>query len=500
MIRTHEGAKQYEHALDHSVEFFSKAGSLYVNKGSYYEGEETALGLFQKAWIVDKAEAMKLLFWLRDCRGGAGNRSGFRACLNWLADNGYFDWVIENLPLIPKYGRWDDLRFLYKTPAEKMAAGFWTDALKHGDVLAAKWCDRKKDYPLRKHLGMNEAEFRKLIAKIRKYKIVEHKMCQKQWYKILYGQVPSVAMARYTNAFNKHDAERFAAYKEALNKGEAKVKAATLFPHDCVRTARSGDRAIANHQFMALPNYMEGTDERIMVIADTSGSMDTTLSGSIRAVDVSQAIALYCSDKIPTDNPFHRKYMIFSKEGNFISWKGYSFSEAVRELFVPAVGPTFIGAALIGMLQIAHVFNLKQEQLPSMILIVSDMQFHESQEFPQYGLGYSWEKTNPNDRRAEVQRALDQYRRSGYTPPKVVFWNVAGYAGQPAHIGMPVGLVSGFSPSILKAVLGGQDFTPRGIMLRAISKYEITVPASHKVTTGDLNENGFGAETEWRVF
>jgi hypothetical protein len=37
-------------------------------------------------------------------------------------------------------------------------------------------------------------------------------------------------------------------------------------------------------------------------------------------------------------------------------------------------------------------------------------------------------------------------------------------------------MVSGFSPSLLKAILGGEDFTPVAIMMRALKKYEITIP------------------------
>jgi len=69
MKDTHEGANAFEHSLDHAVEFFSKAGSLFTKRDSFYEGEESALALFQKVWIVDKALAMRLLLWLRDCRG-----------------------------------------------------------------------------------------------------------------------------------------------------------------------------------------------------------------------------------------------------------------------------------------------------------------------------------------------------------------------------------------------------------------------------------------------
>ena len=50
MIHTNEGAMQYEHSLNHFLEFFSKAGSLFDTdkKLSYYGNETTALTLFQQ--------------------------------------------------------------------------------------------------------------------------------------------------------------------------------------------------------------------------------------------------------------------------------------------------------------------------------------------------------------------------------------------------------------------------------------------------------------------
>jgi hypothetical protein len=69
MRKTNEGGIQYVHSLDHQVEFFAKAGSLFEKKESYYGQEESALSLFQKTWIVDPVISFKLLLWLRDCRG-----------------------------------------------------------------------------------------------------------------------------------------------------------------------------------------------------------------------------------------------------------------------------------------------------------------------------------------------------------------------------------------------------------------------------------------------
>lgn len=481
MRRTQEGALAYEHSLDHAVEFFSKAGSLFEKRGSFYSlkgrkfgfpgtqtAETSALALFQQTWIVDPVVSFKLLLWLRDCRGGAGNRSGFRSCLTWLAENDP-EWIRVNIGWIPLIGRWDDLRSLFGTQLESDAAKLWVTALNNKDVLAAKWADRS-DKPLRKEIGCTEAAFRKFLANMRKNHIVEHKMCADKWDEITYEHVPSVAMARYTKAFGRHDEKRFAAYKEALKKGEKTIHAGVLFPHDCVRTCMNGDTDIADAQFEALPNYLD-ENSRVMVIADTSGSMSSVISGSVEAVHISQGMALYCSSKLAKDNPFYKKFLGFSDEGRFVDWGKYKFSEAIgrREIFDGAVGSTHIGRALNLILKTALFWKLPDSSMPTMLLIVSDMQFHESE----YDSDYRGQRSQVS----ETERALDQWVQNGYSIPQIVYWNTAGYAGQPVTTKHKnVALVSGFSPSILKAIFAAEDLTPKGVMLKTLEKYNIVTP------------------------
>jgi len=459
MIRTKEGAETYEHSLNHALEFFSKAGSLFERKGeTFYEGEETALSLFQKTWIVDKELSMKLLLWLRDCRGGAGNRSGARACYKWLADTDP-NWLIANVDWLPQVGRWDDLRVLFGTEVEKEAVKCWGDAIVEGNVLAAKWADRS-DRPLREFFHLTEGAFRWRLANIRKNHIVEHKMCAKNWREVDYPTIPSVAMARYTNAFGRNDAERFNKYKEKLAKGETTVHASVLFPHDCVRTVKHGDKDIANAQFNAMPDFMEGTDERIIVISDTSGSMTSSVSGIIEAVDISQGMALYCSAKISKDNPFHKKFIAFCSESEFKNWDGMEFSEAVMntDIFDRAVGSTRIDKALDLILSTARYFNITQEQMPTALIIVSDMQFHQG----------------ADNSGTEVEKCLREWDAFGYNRPKIVYWNTAGYAGSPDVANSNnVALISGFSPAVLKSLFKGEDFSPVAIMMQALEKYYI---------------------------
>ena len=462
-IQTTEGGMQYAFAMSHHLEFFSKAGSLYLDKRRqmFYQETETALSLFQKMWAAgDKQLAMQLLFWLRDPRGGAGNRSGARSIFHWLAQ---YDtpWMLGNLHLVPEYGRWDDLRSFYGTPLQLEAAQLWADAILAGNVLAAKWADRKKDSHVKHALGMKVADFRRLLASIRSQHIVEHKMSTGRWGEIKYENVPSVAFKRYVSAFERHDSERFAAFMEAVKSGEAKVHTGTLFPHDLFTSFRMRklDAAHAATLFEQLPDYYDTGEERVFPIVDTSGSMFSRLYGNTWAIDVSLGLGMYCSDR--NKGVFHRKMMIFSDEGEFLDWSNVSVAHAMHNLlrYGPA-GSTQIYKALMTLLNAARTFGVPHDHFPTVLLIISDMQF---------SVGAYVEAT-------EVEAAMRQYERAGYPVPKVVYWNLAGYAGSPAQAGqVGVALISGFSPAVMQHVFKA-GFDPVKIMQSAASKYEVICP------------------------
>ena len=64
-----------------------------------------------------------------------------------------------------------------------------------------------------------------------------------------------------------------------------------------------------------------------------------------------------------------------------------------------------------------------------------------------------------------------KYEKAGYNVPKIVFWNLNAKDNVPVKFNKNgTALVSGFSPSICKAVLAAdlEDFTPRSIMLKAV--------------------------------
>jgi hypothetical protein len=486
--RTENSAVAYSTSNNALIDFFSKAGSMIDKKRRTVE-QYDVLQLFDPAWQLDNVRAMKLALWLRDCRGGAGNRSGFRKVLAWLAVH-QTGWAEVNMAQVPGVGRWDDLLAFMGTPCEKQALEMWVTAVKDGNGLAAKWVPRKNKEvfnKMRKIAGMSPKAFRQLVVK--HTKVVETLMCEGKFDEIVYNHVPSVAMARYKRAFNRHDEARFNEWTARLATGEAdengevaKVHADVLFPHDIVRMlvaegyinhnswyfdreeAKEGTCPLADAQFAALPDYMEGADARIMTLCDFSGSMNMEkLSNNITAMDVSMALGLYCSDRIGEDNPFYRSYIPFSSQARFRNWNGKTFTEECQAISKDEsyAGSTNVADAVELILRAGKSFRATADEMPNMLLIISDMQFDS---------GSSTDKT-------VIEKALDRWVEAGYNKPTVVYWDTSGRANTQAESTTDnVALVSGFSPSILKAILQADDFSPMAVMDKALEKYDVVVP------------------------
>ena len=68
----------------------------------------------------------------------------------------------------------------------------------------------------------------------------------------------------------------------------------------------------------------------------------------------------------------------------------------------------------------------------------------------------------------------EEYEKAGYDFPKIVFWNLDAHFGTPAKCSDDsVAMVSGFSPSIMKAVLNAEEFNPISVMMEALKDIEL---------------------------
>lgn len=432
---------------------------------------------FVKVFYENKMYAIKWLYYVRDAREGVGERRLFRVCMEYLAKN-HTDIAKAMIPLTAEYGRWDDLLSLLDTELAdnviKLFGDQLTEDMKNLKLnkpisLLAKWmpsCNassiktRKMGTDIALKLGISERKYRKMLSALRKYlDVVEVKMAAGQWDQIDYSKVSSRANLIYNNAFLRHDEERRRKYLESLQKGETKINAGVLFPHDIVHkycnsnywsiSIKNYDTAL-EEMWKALPDYVNGAGNTICV-ADGSSSMCTSVGGTnVMAIEVANALAIYFSER--SSGQFKDNYITFSENPQLVD---FSNAKSLREKIEIAsrhseAANTNIEAVFDLILQTAINKNMTQDELPQNILILSDMEFDGCVECN----GSSrWNVNRPTKRLFEV--FAERYAEHDYKLPRLVFWNICSRTGTipVKENDLGVSLVSGFSPAVVKMVL-----------------------------------------------
>lgn len=456
-ILTENGMATNSTSLNACVDLFFNIGAM---RG---QDKERLIATFSKAFNEDPKRAMKLLFWARDVRGGAGERQVFKDILVYLAEN--HDLALKpNLHLIPEYGRWDDLLVLVGTYLEKDAMTLISDAIIAENGLCAKWMPRKGVVAekLRKFMGMSPKQWRKSLVGLTN--VVETKMCAGEWDSIEFGKLPSVASARYQKAFGKNAYESYTAYIQSLVKGEAKINAGAVYPYDVVKSLSHGNSAVANEQWKALPNYMEGANDMILPVVDVSGSMETPAGGNknVTCMNVAISLGLYISER--NEGPFKDAFITFSDNPQLQVVTG-SLADRYAQMSRSDWGmSTNLEATFKLILNQATKHKLSQAEMPNKILILSDMEFNSATG------GGGW-RSNRSAWNPTAQQMIEKmYEDAGYKMPQIVYWNIQSRNG-----GVPVSfdkqgtaLVSGFSPAIMTSLLGGDIESPQQIMDKTI--------------------------------
>lgn len=464
---TENGCETYKSSLNKSVDLFFQIAA------ARNRSDEEVIILFEDAFSENPEYALRILFWARDIRGGQGERRVFRVIMTHLA-NTQPALVTANLPLIPEYGRADDLLCLLDTEISNHVLNLIQKELLGGNALFSKWMPRLKSAKKRharmiqNHMKLSPKAYRQLLSRLTS--VVETQMCNNEWDSIEYGAVPSVAMNIYKKAFGRHAPEAWAAYVAALESGEEKINSATLYPHQIVAGLDASygsvtDEAVIQAQWDALPNFMMNNASRILPVIDTSGSMMCGIGKtSLRPLDVSVGLGAYIADR--NNGPFEDYFVTFSNTPQLQKLKGKNICEKINNLFRADWGMnTNIQAVFELILKHALESGAGQHEMPNSILVLSDMEFDQATTVFDYT---NVHKTAKSMTTYDVVRRM--YAAAGYELPKIVFWNLNAKGGN-----IPVkfdedgtALVSGFSPSILTSILSSSDFTPEKIMLNTI--------------------------------
>ena len=436
-----------------------------------------------KAASENIIDAFLLAFHIRDCRGGKGERELGRQAFIWLFVN-YPEESKKVLSLIPDYGRWDDILLfipiISQINSEQVIKNrqqvikifskqLIQDRLNMLDglpvSLCAKWAPTENSSVDRKHnlvrilskkMSSTPKVYRtEYITPLRNYiNIVESYMCKGRWDEIEYSKVPSCAMKRLKNAFNSHSPERYSDWKSKLVKNEVKVNASQLQPYELIREIRTKCRAdeVCEAQWKVLEKNVEelGVLNDAVIVVDTSRSMH---SPNFLPIDVAVSLGLIISNA--TKGSFHNHVITFHSNPVFVQIKDGSLFDRYKQIVnIPWGGSTNLYATFDMICNRGIANNLTDEDMPKKLFIISDMQFD----------------CVINNVKTNFQVIDEKYKRSGYTRPQIIFWNVNGSSSDfPVTIRDDgTALISGFSPSIMKSVLNSADFSPYTILRKTL--------------------------------
>lgn len=459
-ITNSKGGKYYQTTYDSNLDLFTKL--------SRYTTDEEIIRLFNSALNEDEELALANLLYILDVREGKGERRIFKTIFkNLCTTNSTL--ALKVLPFISKLGRYDYILVGLDTKINDEVISLIKmqlaeDLKEDHPSLLAKWLPSHRTHnknsllakKIRKGLNMSEKEYRQTLSLIRKkLNIVERNLTTKQYNNIVFSELPAKAMLKYTNTFQAKMTDEYTEYKKQVANSNEKINTKGLFPHEIIRnilTAKQLDNELYNLMWENQKDVLKGCNSNILVMADTSNSMTRY---DLLPYSTSIGLALISAEH--NTGLFKNHFLTFSNEPYLHEIKGKTIFDKIKNIHQES-SHTNIDKAFELLLTTAKENNLTQSELPSHLLIISDMEFASSVS-SKNGTNFSaWQESFTN---------------AGYKLPNVIFWNVAGRInGVPVtKFDNDVALVSGFSPNILTNLFSLDVYTPNNIMLEKLKPY-----------------------------
>ena len=301
-------------------------------------------------------------------------------------------------------------------------------------------------------------------------------MSAKQWSELQIKHFASVALQKNLKAISdedkdgkrKHpnDPERTALreklVEELMSKNKLNVK--ELDPHTLVSKAQAYqspltviDRLVLNKSWDCYQEHVEELLNESDTATKTMGKLVPLcdVSGSMSGIPMQVAIALSLLITKFTDPDFRNRILTFESQPQWhkVDEKDTFFQQVQKLAQAPWGGSTNIEAALSMIFTVLEEMkdrngSLNQDEVPNLI-VFTDMQFDQS--------------GGRNDSTWDTcyQRLEKKYKLLDVEPPRVIFWNLrASYVGNHAPVKSDqknVQMLSGYNPSLFKAVLFGEE-------------------------------------------
>jgi hypothetical protein len=362
-------------------------------------------------------------------------------------------------------------------------------------TLAAKWAPREnkhngwlgqliagKSFPnVRDHKERLKL-YRKLLSSVNaSIDTVERKMChdadrQHHFADIQPARVPARCLKTKRKAFFNEDKagsvrkpddpdrmacrEKFQTHMAKAVKGEAKVHGKVLMPHEFIvevnshRVCNENDRTTLQAQWNDMRDGVlaKGTLGKTVVMCDFSGSMSGT------PMDVSMGLGLLCAET--TSPAFRDRIITFDSTPTWHNLSRFSglFSRIHSFRGVSQGTSTNFQAAVDLVLDRLVEAKVPVGEEPDIILVITDMGWDQANANTNYGGPKVTKFETHIDR---IKR--DFMSRGGWKVPTIVIWNVSGKFQQYHHESDTEGVcvVSGWSPTILKYIMAGDDIVEK---------------------------------------
>lgn len=504
--QTQNGQDAYATSNSALVDLFTFIGqaNLRVNKTDHrlqnVNSEERAnlVSLFLKAFNEDKDKAIRIALWSRDIQEGAKKRSPIKIILVELATMGEYSVIPGILSrLVNDYGRWDDI-FPLVLHSDKKASKFALRLINKNlfNPLLCKWLPRKGEVAniVRAYRGFTPKQYRQHLAK--RSKVVEQLMSANKWNEIDFSSVPQRALSDYISAFARNDSLRFGQWVNSLEAGD--LKSDTLYPFQIIDTMKrfiysathaSGQgllqKRIAELQWEALPNYLEEipvSEQNILPVVDVSGSMETPVGGGMTtAMNVALSLGLYTAQRLK--GHFKNHFITFSAKPQLEKLGGDNLYSDLRQLSQADWGMnTDFAATAYLIVDSAKNNNVSQEDMPSSVIVFSDMQFDDSQRTSSW---FGADEGYEGQTREKVNEMWERiFTETGYKAPKLIFWNLCGDAKSNVHhstvTDTTVVEVGGFAPSMLRDIFvpneeAGSDGAETNEKKAPLTSYDIMI-------------------------
>ena len=188
-------------------------------------------------------------------------------------------------------------------------------------------------------------------------------------------------------------------------------------------------------------------DKNVLVIADTSGSMQGT------PFETAISLAIYISQNNKSEQ-WRNRFIIFSSDCIEYSYnKNAEFTDIIDEI------PLIVDNTDIDKVFTKILNDSLEKNLPQLdeVIIISDMEFDEVQDKKDMSNFKHWKS---------------EFAKYNYELPKIIFWNVARNVESFPVTKLDYGtcLVSGYSKNILKSIIDIDELNPIDIMLKTLEE------------------------------